>query len=361
MTILDRYLLRELSGAWLLGLVVFVGFLIVGEVLRKSIQLLFALHAPPVEVARWILLALPYLVAWSLPIATLFSVVMTIGRMSHDWEITALLAAGISFYRLLVPIGILSVTVSILSFWLNSFVVPPTYGAADALLWHYREKGGAMRGLVLIDPPQAPRLILQARQFDSRRGELRDLWLLENTEEGERIFLEAKRAKWVGNRWEFYDGFVQIISPDKPMVRETFVKLSRQTALRPPEQISTDKKALAPNRLSLFALSAEINRLKQWGAPPEVVAEYLVEWHNRFALALGCWVLAMLGAPIALQLRRGGGIAVGISVVLFLLYYLAWNIGCQLGETGRVHPALGSHLPNILGLLGTAVLLAKLR
>jgi hypothetical protein len=41
MTILDRYLLRELAGAWLIGLAVFVGFLLVGEVLRKSIELLF--------------------------------------------------------------------------------------------------------------------------------------------------------------------------------------------------------------------------------------------------------------------------------------------------------------------------------
>ncbi len=361
MTILDRYLLRELAGAWLLGLAVFVGFLIVGEVLRKSIELLFALHAPPAEVGRWVLLALPYLVAWSLPITTLFAAVMTIGRMSHDLEITALLAAGIGFHRLLVPIGVLAFAVSLLSFWLGAFVVPPTYGAADALLWRYRERTGAMHGIVLMDPPQAPRLILQARQFDPRQGELRDLWLLETTDKGERVYLEAKLAKWIGGRWEFYNGFVQIITPDKPMVRETFDHLSRPTTLRPPNEISTDRKALAPNRLTLVALANEIERLRRLGAPQEVVAEYTVEWHNRFAMALSCFVLAMLGAPIALQLRRGGGIAVGVSVVLFLLYYLVWNIGCQLGETGRVHPALGSHLPNLLGLLVAVVSLWRLR
>jgi lipopolysaccharide export system permease protein len=361
MTILDRYLLRELAGAWLIGLAVFVGFLIVGEVFQKSIELLFALHAPPDEVLRWVLLALPYLVAWSIPISTLFSVVMTIGRMSHDLEITALLAAGVSFQRLLVPIGGLALLVSFFSFWLNAFVIPPTYGAADALLWRYRERGSVTTGLFITDPPKAPRLILNASQFEPTKGEMRNLWLLETTEKGERVYLEAKRARWVGDRWEFYDGFIQIITPDKPMVREQFEHLSRPTALRPPSELSADKKRLAPNRLTLIALLAEIEKMRQWNVPYEVVAEYIVEWHNRFAMSFSCFVLAMLGAPIALKLRRGGGIAVGVSVVLFLLYYLIWNIGCQLGEAGQLPALIGSHLPNLIGLAFVAAILSRLK
>ncbi|MCS3920881.1 LptF/LptG family permease [Fervidibacter sacchari] len=361
MTILDRYLLRELAGAWLIGLAVFVGFLLVGEVLRKSIELFFSLKAPLSEVLRWVLLALPYLVAWSIPISTLFSVVMTIGRMSHDLEITALLAAGVSFLRLLVPIGGLALLISFLSFWLNAFVVPPTYGAADALLWRYRERGGATTGIFIADPPKAPRLILNASQFDPAKGEMRNLWLIETTEKGERVYLEARKARWVGNQWEFYNGFVQVITPDKPMVREQFERLSRPTVLRPPTELSTDKKRLTPNRLTLLALSAEIKRMRQWNVPYEVIAEYIVEWHNRFAMSLSCFVLAMLGAPIALKLRRGGGIAVGVSVVLFLLYYLVWNIGCQLSEAGQLPALIGSHLPNLIGLAFVAAILSRLK
>ncbi|MCS7185874.1 MAG: LptF/LptG family permease [Armatimonadetes bacterium] len=361
MTILDRYLLRELAGAWLIGLAVFSGFLMVGEVLRKSVELLFELRAPASEVVRWVLLALPYIVVWSIPVTTLFSVVMTIGRMSHDLEITALLASGISFKRLLVPIGGLSLLISFLSFWLNSFVVPPTYGAADALLWKYRERLGVTTGIFIAEPPKTPRLIFSANQFDPEKGELHEIWLLETTDKGERVYLEAERAVWKGNRWEFHKGFIQIITPDKPMVREKFENLSRPTALRPPTELSTDKKRFAPNRLTLTALSAEIDRMKRWDVPFEVIAEYVVEWHNRFAMSLSCFVLAMLGAPIALKLRRGGGIAVGVSVVFFLLYYLVWNIGCQLGESGRIPAAIGSHLPNIIGLVSAFAMLKKLR
>lgn len=362
MSILDRYLLRGLMSAWLTGLAVFVGFLMVGEVFRKGIELLFALGAPLPDVLRWSLLALPNLVAWSLPIATLFAAIMTIGRMSHDLEITAMLAVGISFVRLLLPIGVMAAGISMLSFWLNAFVVPPTYGAADALLWRYRAGGGAVTDLEFREPPKGPpRLIGGAERFNPKTNELQNVWLLEKTDKGERVFLQAAKAKWHHDRWEFHEGFMQIISPDKPIAREHFDKLVRPTALSPPTELSSDRKRFAPNRLTLSELTAQIRRLKNWSTPEVIVNEYVVEWHNRFALALGCLILAMLGAPIALWLRRGGGIAIGISIVLFLVYYLVWNIGCQLGETGQLPPMLSSHLANLLGIAGTIWLLAKLR
>jgi lipopolysaccharide export LptBFGC system permease protein LptF len=72
-------------------------------------------------------------------------------------------------------------------------------------------------------------------------------------------------------------------------------------------------------------------------------------------------MLAMLGAPVALQLSRGGGIAVGVSVVLVLLYYFAWNIGTLLAKAGSLPPFLGSHFANLLSLLVFALLLYRLR
>ncbi len=362
MSILDRYLLRELANAWLTGLAVFVSFLMVGEVFRKGIELLFALGAPPSDVLRWSLLALPNLVAWSLPITTLFAAIMTIGRMSHDLETTAMSAAGISFGRLLLPIGVMAAGISVLSFLLNAFFAPPTYGAADSLLWRYRAGGGAVTDLEFREPSKGPpRLIGGAKRFNPKANELQNVWLLETTDKGERVFLQAAKAKWHHDRWEFNDGFVQIISPDKPMARQRFEKLLRPTALRRPTELSADRKRFAPNRLNLLELTEQIRQLKNWSMPKVIVNEYVVEWHNRFSLALGCFILAMLGAPVALWLRRGGSVAIGISIVLFLLYYLVWNIGCQLSETGKLPPMVGSHLANLIGIGGTMGLLTKLR
>lgn len=362
MTILDRYIARELANAWFIGLAVFVSFLAVGEVLSKGIELLFILNAPLSDVFLWFLLAMPNLVAFSLPMATLLSVVMTIGRMSHDQEITAFLSAGISFRRLLVPIVTVAVGVSVLSFLFNAFVVPPTYGAADALLWRYRDRAGTTTNLLIIEPPKGvPHLIVTAQQFNPKVGELRQVEIWERTEEDQWNFLKAERAVWRGTQWEFHDGYTQTLVPGKPSVPSYFKELSRPTSLRPPTEIGSDRKQLAPNRLTLTRLTAQIRRLESWRLPKQRVNEYVVEWHNRFALAFSCLVLAMLGAPVALWLGRGGGVAIGISVVLVILYYLAWNIGSLLGKSGSFPPMLGSHLGNLLGVVGTVWLLSRLR
>jgi lipopolysaccharide export system permease protein len=363
MTILDRYLMRELTNAWLTGLAVFAGFLMVGEVFSKGIELLFLLKAPVGDAVRWFLLALPNLIALSLPMATLLAVVMTIGRMSHDLEIVALLSAGISFHRLLLPVAGMAAGLSVFAFWLNAFVVPPTYGAADALLWRYRERSeGVSREILIAQPPNDPRIVLGARRFNPKSGELEGVWLLERMDRGERLYVEATSARWVGNRVEFRDGFVQRIAPlDKPIMRQHFARLSRLVPLRPPENFSGDSKQFAPNRLSLPALTVQIRLLQRWRVPREKIADYLVEWHNRFALSLSCLMLAMLGAPVALQLSRGGGIAVGVSVVFILLYYFAWNIGTLLAKAGSLPPFLGSHFANLLSLFGAILLLHRLR
>ncbi len=363
MTILDRYLMRELANAWLTGLAVFAGFLMIGEVFKKGIELLFVLKAPVSDALQWFLLALPNLVALSLPMATLLAVVMTIGRMSHDLEIVALLAAGISFHRLLRPIVGLASGLTVLAFWLNAFIVPPTYGAADALLWRYRGKSeGVTREVLIVHPPDAPRLLLGARQFNPLNGEMGNVWLLEQMNRGERLYVEAASARWIGNRLEFRDGFVQLIAPpNKPVMRQYFVHLARKVPLSPPKNFSGDSKQFAPNRLSLPALTAQIRLLQRWQVPREKVTEYVVEWHNRFALSLSCLILAMLGAPVALKLGRGGGIAVGVSVVFVLLYYFAWNTGTLLAKAGTLPPLLGSHFANLLGMIGSALLLWRLR
>lgn len=363
LTLLDRYLMRELTNAWLTGLAVFAGFLMAGEVLGKGIELLFVLKAPVTDAARWFLLALPNLVALSLPMATLLAVVMTIGRMSHDLEIVALLAAGISFRRLLLPVATLSGALCALSLWLNAFVVPPTYGAADALLWRYREGGnGVARGILIAEPTDAPRILLGARQFNPRTKTLEGVWLLERFERGQRVYVEASYARWEDGQLEFHEGFIQVIAPpDKPVMREYFARLSRPVPLRPPAAFASGTKQFAPNRLSLPALTAQIRMLQKWQVPREQVMEYIVEWHNRFALAISCLVLALLGAPIALQLGRGGGIAVGVSVVIVLLYYFVWNVGTLLAKAGSLPPLVGSHLANLAGITGAAFLLWRLR
>jgi lipopolysaccharide export system permease protein len=81
---------------------------------------------------------------------------------------------------------------------------------------------------------------------------------------------------------------------------------------------------------------------------------YAIEIHKKASLAVACLVFVLLGAPIAVRFPRGGvGLVIGVSIVVFGLYYVALIGGQSLGQRGLVPPALAMWGANILfGTIG---------
>jgi lipopolysaccharide export system permease protein len=76
---------------------------------------------------------------------------------------------------------------------------------------------------------------------------------------------------------------------------------------------------------------------------------YEVEIQKKFALAAACFVFLLLGAPIALRFPRGGvGLTIGVSLVVFALYYVGLIAGESLARRGLVPPFLSMWGANII-------------
>ncbi len=121
-SILHRYLVKELFRTFLPSLLCFEFVLILGF----SIQLLHkGLDVPSV------ISVLPYMVLYtlphSLPSSLLTATVMTYGRLSADNEITAIRIAGIHLHNIVTPIVITGIFFSIITLYLNAEVLPRSY------------------------------------------------------------------------------------------------------------------------------------------------------------------------------------------------------------------------------------------
>ncbi len=76
---------------------------------------------------------------------------------------------------------------------------------------------------------------------------------------------------------------------------------------------------------------------------------YEVEIQKKFALAAAGFVFLLLGAPIALRFPRGGvGLTIGVSLVVFALYYVGLIAGESLARRGIVPPFLSMWGANII-------------
>jgi lipopolysaccharide export system permease protein len=84
---------------------------------------------------------------------------------------------------------------------------------------------------------------------------------------------------------------------------------------------------------------------------------YGVEIHKKFALSAACIVFVLIGAPIALRFPRGGvGLVIGVSLVVFAIYYIGLIAGESLADRAFLTPFWAMWVANVI-LTGVGILL----
>ncbi|MBN1634156.1 MAG: LptF/LptG family permease [Ignavibacteria bacterium] len=85
---------------------------------------------------------------------------------------------------------------------------------------------------------------------------------------------------------------------------------------------------------------------------------YLVEIYKKYSIPFACLIFALIGAPLGYRVKKGGfGIAAGLSLSFFLVYWAALIGGEKLADRGMITPFLGMWLVNIiLGIVGLYLL-----
>ena len=114
--IIDRYIIRELILPSLMGLVVFTFLLMIQPLADYSEQLISKGVSWNI-VAKVLVTLVPQALAITIPIALLIGLLIGFGRLSADRESVALLACGISIYRLMRPVMVVAVASWAVTSW----------------------------------------------------------------------------------------------------------------------------------------------------------------------------------------------------------------------------------------------------
>ena len=88
---------------------------------------------------------------------------------------------------------------------------------------------------------------------------------------------------------------------------------------------------------------------------------YGVEIQKKFSLAAACIVFVLVGAPIALRFPRGGvGLVIGVSFVVFAVYYIGLIGGESLANHNIISPFWAMWADNILFFVVGLILVARM-
>ena len=123
MSILNRYLQREILLPFFYALVVLIFILLMGQ-LFKIVNMVVSEGVRVWDVIRLVCALIPQILTMALPISFFFAVLVGVGRMVGDGEVVALKAAGVSPYNLLKPVLQLALVCTFATLLVSAWMAP---------------------------------------------------------------------------------------------------------------------------------------------------------------------------------------------------------------------------------------------
>lgn len=355
--IVDRYVLREMAIPFLMATVGFLIFFLLFLMGRFS-QLLVDRVIPPGTLFLMLVYQLPYLLVLALPVATLFSIFLALGRLGHDREIIALQASGISLRRIVTPLIIVGLFLSGADLLISDQLAP--WGNRQFLNLYLQQFYGSRSAPQIRDNAffkGADDRFFYVRHYDAEQNLLEDVLIYDLSG---KIYLQdggtfpkvitAESATWKDDAWELKNGVIHAFDDQGNLrYKDRFDTMTIQVGQQIQKLVFEQRSS---SEMSLGELSERIEAFRKIGRPAESL---VVDYHLKIAIPLACLVFALFGAPLSLLIGpRGRALGVILSVLLVLLYQglLFWTAEI-LGNRGDIPPAWGAWLPNILfGFMG---------
>ena len=371
---LDRMILREVRGPFLLGLGGFTTVLLL-NVLFLLVRQTIEKRVPAALLAGFVLAELPRLLLYTFPMAALLAVLVGIGRMAGQHEIVALRATGASPARIARPVLVAAAGVALVGLVLGHFALPLGKRHERLLVREIVRARDLSReitpGLIYDRLPGAP--VLYARgAAESPRGRVFRGVLLsqESAVDGSvaGLVLARRGQLWFDRETGrisllLEDGERSIWQPDRPDTWDR-VRFREMTLTFPPDPAIA---ALSRDRGREHQVAAGLQLLhlvrqlrhdlateEKPGRRRQLAARLRkaeLEWHRRTALPLAVLALAFAAFPLAATTQRGGRF-VGLTQALMIIFvfWVLLSMGWGLSEQGKWPAWLGPWLPDLVAL-----------
>lgn len=361
--IADSYVMWRVAGAALHGLMWFAGLFLLFAIATGAKKIAQD-HVPFMVGVEGILLQLPRIVLFTIPASLLYGTVQTFVDMSSKGEVTALLAGGMSLPRMLRMPLVFALVAAIFAFWLQESVVPQAEFRKGELLAKAIQNVGVQEGFIIIDKRDngSVERIVQAQSFDPKNRVLIkpviQMFGQDNTIE---MQTKAEKAVWdlKENVWIFYNGQTQV-NTGKTGPEETYSIPTQFTEFRVaygpnPTVMKGQARTLSDNlqennfeMVSWKDLASYRDILRHLPNSDEKrINATTYGIHDKFATPLVCLAMVLIGAPLGIRPQRSAaaGLALGLSLVVLILYYLVWTICTQVGKAGAGTPLIAAYLP----------------
>ena len=354
--IFDRYLLKEVIYGWLAVTIV------LWLVLISNRLVLFLSDAASGDIAASVIFKLLGLkMVWYMvhivPFALALGVVLGLGRLYRDNEMTVMSACGVGTWRIYKPLLGFGLVVALALTWLALFVSPEVQGISNRLTLMAEEQADfTLLGAGRFNEIQDGQLTFYAERLSAYKQSMENLFIVvrrkDEADSKPPQLLTAKsayRKRDSGSGDNFLvlvDGYRYEGKPGEANYRITkFSEYGVRIEL-PGSETIVDKRESTPTADLMKSSNLKDTAELQW----------------RIMMPVSVIVLLLLAVPLSRSSPRQGRYGkLVMAVLLFVIYYNLMGVAEVWLKDGVVPPAIGMWWVALLPVLLTVVLLGSER
>lgn len=348
MKIVDKYLALEFIKPFFIVLFALT-VVMISTFLFQLTDFIIIKKIPVLTVVKLLFYKLPSFVVETLAMAVLFSTLLALSRLVKDSEYTALRMGGITFSRLLIPLLILGLLISGVTYILNERLVPwanTRYENIKDTLINKQQQPYLEKDLFFKGEQNKYYYIKKLNKRQNKANYIL-IYDLKNKQ-----LLTAQNGTINSNLLQLQGGIISNLASDGYLQEQSnFSQKTIDLKRNITELINKQKK---PSELNRSQLKQRIKVFKHSGLD---TTKLLVEYHFKLAQSLACLIFVLIGAPLSIKSDRGRIVGIIISVVIIFVYYVLLSLSKSLGKNGLLTPFLAAWLPNLIFvLLGSSLI-----
>lgn len=365
MRTLDRYIIRETLGPFVIALLVFTFVLLIPYIVELA-ESMIAKGVPWPMLLQAMATLIPAQLGLTIPMSLLISLLVAFGRLSGDREIVVMMACGVSPYRLLRPVLALAVAGWAATSWVMINAIPDANQRFRELSVQIAQDRAEQEVRPRVFFEDFPDMVLYVRDAtaagtgwqgvlaaDTRNAAQPDLYIAASG----RMIVD-RQAKTIQMQLEH--GTKHRTSPTDPTFYEVSKFDSTLVTLNPESVFPRSGPAPGDREMTIAQLR---ERIKDMEAKHISTHNPVMEIHKKFSIPVACFVFALLGLALGISARKDGKMAsfvLGIGVI-FVYYVVMFT--AQSMTKGHMMPAwLAMWVPNIvLGVAGVFLLIMRTR
>lgn len=348
--LIDKYIFSEFIKTFIGTLIMLTGILLISQVM-DNMKDFIASKESSTHIFLFLLYTIPKLISSVIAPALMFATCFIVGQFSSNKELVSIMAAGVSFYRIVSPLIIFGILMWFFVLFINEIVARP-FNTLAAYEYTMIKKGiGVKTDLVYQLNIRGKEGFYYVYWYDNDTKTIRGgfNYIKVNQQNLAELIISAQNAVYNSkeNHWKLEK--VEEIQFDSQMMVKSYNQFNEKVYVLPESADYFAKPIKKVEEMNFYELTDEMELRKGKGIP---FYDLEVERHAIFAVPIMNVIVVIIGAIAGSMTKRSAGVAsLGITIAVVLLYYILYSTGRSLAERGGLLPSVGVWSTSIVFLL----------